>query len=215
MATVTILQGNQALIFLIETCWRGWPRWDVLGCLSEILLKEITLCCWWLILPIQNSAKKAEKWPKPWLVVFIWEYSARANQWIPTWQGLDGYQKSLHPCAFDKNSLSISKVKAWLRLITAEFYFSLLPYHSYKLVQVSWLGSGHILILEGPTVIQIFHTLHLGYLVVINEYSEVAGLVKCGKLSHSVSCPFTGNILLECCKALWNLNWLPYEKLRK
>ena len=24
------------------------------------------LCCWWLVLPIQNNAKNAEKWLKPW-----------------------------------------------------------------------------------------------------------------------------------------------------
>ena len=34
----------------------------------------------------------------------------RAIQWIPTQQGLDGYQKSLHPCALDERSLSIVRV---------------------------------------------------------------------------------------------------------
>ena len=34
---------------------------------------------------------------KPGTLVLIWEYSARAIQWIPTWQGLDDFQKSLHP----------------------------------------------------------------------------------------------------------------------
>ena len=28
--------------------------------------------------------------------VLIWEYSARAFQWIPTWQGLEGFQNFLH-----------------------------------------------------------------------------------------------------------------------
>ena len=32
--------------------------------------------------------------PAKW--VHIWEYSARAIQWITAWQGLDGFQKSLH-----------------------------------------------------------------------------------------------------------------------
>ena len=36
----------------------------------------------------------------PGTLVFIGESSARAFQWIPTWQGLDDFQKSLHPCAF-------------------------------------------------------------------------------------------------------------------
>ena len=42
----------------------------------------------------------------------IWKYSARAIQWVPTWQGLDGSQKSLHPCAFGKSSLSIRKANS-------------------------------------------------------------------------------------------------------
>ena len=43
--------------------------------------------------------------------VLIWEYSARAFQWIPIWQGLDVFQKSLHLCALDKRSCSIERVK--------------------------------------------------------------------------------------------------------
>ena len=38
--------------------------------------------------------------------VLIWEYSARAFQWIPTWQGFAGFWKSLHPCALDENIAS-------------------------------------------------------------------------------------------------------------
>ena len=46
----------------------------------------------------------------------VTEYSANAIQWIPTWQGLDGFQKSLRPSALDECSLSIGRVKpinAW------------------------------------------------------------------------------------------------------
>ena len=32
-------------------------------------------------------------------------------QWIPTWQCLDGFQKSLPYCALDESSLSIGRVK--------------------------------------------------------------------------------------------------------
>ena len=42
--------------------------------------------------------------------VLIWEYWARAFQWISTWQGLDGFQKSLRPCALDQSSPSIERV---------------------------------------------------------------------------------------------------------
>ena len=34
--------------------------------------------------------------------ILISGYSARATQWIPTWKGLYVFQKSLHPCVFDK-----------------------------------------------------------------------------------------------------------------
>ena len=42
--------------------------------------------------------------------VLIRENSARAIQWVPTWQGLDGFQKSLRPCTLDESSLSIGRV---------------------------------------------------------------------------------------------------------
>ena len=35
----------------------------------------------------------------------------RAIQWIPTWTGLDGFQRSLHPCIWGKLSLNIGRVK--------------------------------------------------------------------------------------------------------
>ena len=43
--------------------------------------------------------------------VLIWGYSARAFQWLPTWQGLDDFQKSLLTCALDESSLSIGRFK--------------------------------------------------------------------------------------------------------
>ena len=73
------------------------------------------LCRWWLILPIQNDAKKLKNEWNPGNGVLIWEYSARAFQWIPTWQGLDGFQKSLHPCALNESSLSIRRVKWYVQ----------------------------------------------------------------------------------------------------
>ena len=58
---------------------------------------------------IQKELLKNDWNPVKWVV--IWEYSVRAIQWIPLWQGLDGLQKSLHPCDFDESSLSIGRVK--------------------------------------------------------------------------------------------------------
>ena len=57
---------------------------------------------------MQKNTLKNDWNPKTW--VLIWENWARAFQWIPTWQGLDENQKSLHPCALDENRLSIGRV---------------------------------------------------------------------------------------------------------
>ena len=65
------------------------------GVSRELALKLLI----WVILPIQNDAKKQLRndW-NPGILVLIWKYSARAIQWIPTWQGLDVFQKSLRLC---------------------------------------------------------------------------------------------------------------------
>ena len=46
--------------------------------------------------------KKSENDWKPGKWVIIWEYSERPIQWTPTWQGLDGSQKTLRPCDLNK-----------------------------------------------------------------------------------------------------------------
>ena len=53
--------------------------------------------------------------------VLIWEYSMRAIQWIPRWEGLDGFQKSLRPCALDEFSLNIGRVKTLQHMVSALF----------------------------------------------------------------------------------------------
>ena len=57
-------------------------------CISKIRHQQ-PLRCWYLIWQIQNDAKilKYDWTPGKW--VLIREYSARAIQWIPTWQGWD------------------------------------------------------------------------------------------------------------------------------
>ena len=49
----------------------------------------------------------------PGIWVLIWMHSVRAFQWIPTWQGLEGFQESLRPCALDKSILSIWRFKGF------------------------------------------------------------------------------------------------------
>ena len=48
-------------------------------------------------LAITKWCKKLKYDWNPGTWVLIWECSVKAIQWIPTWQGLDGFQKSLHP----------------------------------------------------------------------------------------------------------------------
>ena len=56
-----------------------------------------------------TDTKLCKNWnPVAW--VLIWEHSARTILWIPTWQGLDVFQKSLLSCALDESSLSIGRV---------------------------------------------------------------------------------------------------------
>ena len=56
---------------------------------------------------MQKTLKMTEN-PGPW--VLIEKNSLRTIQWIPTWEGLDGLQKSLWPCSLE-NSHSIGRFK--------------------------------------------------------------------------------------------------------
>ena len=66
------------------------------------------LCCWWLIWPIQYDVKNPEKWLKPWQ---MGTHLRVLSESYPTWQDLDGFQKSLLPRALEENSFSIGRVK--------------------------------------------------------------------------------------------------------
>ena len=65
-----------------------------LGLNLIIILDILTLML--VVVTFANTkwCKKAEndRIPGKWLL--IWEYSSRAIKWIPTWQDLDGFQKS-------------------------------------------------------------------------------------------------------------------------
>ena len=45
--------------------------------------------------------------------ILTWENLLRVIKWIPTWQGLDVFQKYLHSCALNKSSLTIGRVKGF------------------------------------------------------------------------------------------------------
>ena len=70
------------------------------------------------------NAKWCKNLKNDWITakwVLIWEYSVRAFQWIPTWQGLDGFQKYLHPSTLGKNSRSIGRVNRVCLKITTVY----------------------------------------------------------------------------------------------
>ena len=59
---------------------------------------------WYKIMQKTRKVPKNDWNPAKW--VLIGEYFARAFQWIPTWQGLDGFQKYLRLSVLDGSSLS-------------------------------------------------------------------------------------------------------------
>ena len=67
-----------------------------------------------------KSPKKNDWNPGTW--VLNWEYLTRAIQWVPIWQSLDGFQKSLHPCASDKRSLRIWRVNTFTWALKCHLY---------------------------------------------------------------------------------------------
>ena len=96
------------------------------------------ICWWWLILPVQTVAKTWENDSKPGTWVLIWEYSARAIKWIPTWQGLDGFQKTLRPCPLGESSPSTVRVTGKCCFFSSDYMISHLciQQSSIKLINV-------------------------------------------------------------------------------
>ena len=93
----------------------GTCKAKVIGDLTHMLLVANLVNKKWCKKPERNGWN-AGKW------VLIWEFSARAFQWIPTRQGLDDFQWSLRPkCALDESSLSIgSRVNLFMLGIQLE-----------------------------------------------------------------------------------------------
>ena len=110
--TTYMIVVNRAFLWL-PTVWMIFiifcifVHWTKITSVSEGLT---LICWWWLFWQKQNDAKNLKNERNPHTSVLIWEYSARAFQWIPTRQGLDGFQKSLGPCDLDKNILGIGRV---------------------------------------------------------------------------------------------------------
>ena len=106
--------------------WVFANEWGSLHCgkiISWILVfrqRPFNVCWWWLIWPIQKYTQKTlQHWLNPLhTCVLIWEYSARAFQWIPTWQGLDSFQKSLRSCVWTKVASALEGLNLELHSLT-------------------------------------------------------------------------------------------------
>ena len=106
-------------------------------CLYHMTGNDLPLCCWQLIWPIQNYAKNLknvwnhDKW------VLIWEYSARAFQWVPTWQGLDGFQHFMHFFPWVKVASALQGLRTSATFLGSTCWDSLLYSHHTTLPVVS------------------------------------------------------------------------------
>ena len=89
--------------------WQGLDEFQ--NSLVPFALDESSLIIGTLMLLVAANTKNLKNDCSLGICVLIWEYSARAFQWRPTWQDLGGCQESLRLCALDERSLSIGRVK--------------------------------------------------------------------------------------------------------
>ena len=89
-------------------CWLEWMHF-----IGQMIVVGWVFIFLLLVADLANTKwckKRKNDW-NPGTKVLIREYSGRAIQWIPTWQGLENFKKALHPCALNESSPSISRVK--------------------------------------------------------------------------------------------------------
>ena len=97
-------------VCIVKVVWRSWE------CTSIPYFEwrcQLTLMLLLANLTNKNDAKNLKNDWNTGTWVLIWEYSVRTIQWIPTWQGSDCFQKSLHPCALGNSCLSIVRVNPY------------------------------------------------------------------------------------------------------
>ena len=71
---------------------------------------------------MQKDAKNLINYRNPGTWVLIWEYSARAFKWIPTWQGLDVFQKSLWTELWKKVASAPQGLNVIMMLLVCWYY---------------------------------------------------------------------------------------------
>ena len=112
---------------------RPEPRCRIEWCTADIWCTAINLTLMLRLANLANTkslndAKNLKNDCNPGTWVLIWDYSVKAFHWIPTWQGLDFFQKSLRLCDLDKSSLIKSWERNWLcrqhaKLMVHDFEF--------------------------------------------------------------------------------------------
>ena len=146
---------------------------------SDCIRRYLTLLL--LVANLVNTkwCNKPEKWLKPWHMGT--HLRVRAIQWIPTWQGLNAFQKSLHPCPLEESSLSIERVKRGSQRETLTHSHLERPkqawqfwwYFSYKSIFWKIFGGKILIRSQATTLLQIFCEL-LFYSQVISKSMKVA-----------------------------------------
>ena len=66
--------------------------------------------------PVQNHANILKNHWNHGIWVLVWEYSMRAIQWVPTWQGFSNFREYLRSCVLDESSLSIELATSSIRV---------------------------------------------------------------------------------------------------
>ena len=100
-----------SLSYHMITIYNSWPLH--VYCTPHCIYFHFVLTLMLLVANFTNikwcKKMKNDQNPRKW--VLIWEYSKRAFQWVPTWHGLDVFQRFLHFCALGECTLSIVRVK--------------------------------------------------------------------------------------------------------
>ena len=100
------VQNNMYELLFCPFVFEYMHIWNEMNYKKKHLIEKLTTsskCIGYWRLNLKNVRN-----PGSW--VLIWEYTARAIQWIPTGQGLDDFQNSLRSCALDETSLSIETI---------------------------------------------------------------------------------------------------------
>ena len=136
--------------------------------------------------------------------VLIWENSARTFQWIPTWQGLDSFQKSLRSCALDKSSLSIGRVDF------KQGYITHLGAYNTK---VSSSPHAHAGLTANNNMTNLRTNVHVTYLMWNRHHGDKR--TACDSLDIPLIHPPRGHLcVMYTCKCIYWLILYQYSELR-